>query len=46
MVFMFLSNTNKPLINLKNMTPVNYYRQDLIKITRKKFKNIFKNRKK
>ena len=47
-VHVFYHNTSKPLINLKkNMTPLNYYRQDLIKkFLEKKLKKRFKKQKK
>ena len=47
-VHVFYHNTSKPLINLKkNMTPLNYYRQDLIKkFLEKKLKKRLKKQKK
>ena len=47
-VHVFYHNGSKPIINLKkNMTPVNYYRQDLVKKSlEKQFKKRFKKQKK
>ncbi len=47
-VHVFYHNASKPLVNLKkNMTPVNYYRQDLVKkLLEKKLKKRFQKQKK